>query len=53
VPARRGPADVTLQKMPIAEIKRVSASGSDCSYIIYYFDFATQAALWGVSLKTS
>lgn len=27
--------------------------GYDCSYTIYYFDFATQAALWGVSLKTS
>ena len=27
--------------------------GSDCSYTIYYFDFATQAALWGVTLKTS
>jgi hypothetical protein len=33
--------------------KTHTGRGSDCSYTIYYFDFATQAALWGVSLKTS
>ena len=27
--------------------------GSDCSATIYYFDFATQAAVWGVTLKKS
>jgi len=33
--------------------KTYTGRGPDCSYTIYYFDFATQAALWGVTLKTS
>jgi hypothetical protein len=28
-------------------------NGNDCSCTIYYFDFASQAAVWGVSLKTN
>jgi hypothetical protein len=33
--------------------KTYTYRGSDCSYTIYYFDFSTQAAVWGVTLKTS
>lgn len=34
--------------------KTCTVRGPDCSYTIYYYSgFATQAALWGVTLKTS
>jgi hypothetical protein len=33
--------------------KTYAGRGSACSSTIYYFDFATQAAVWGVTLKTS
>ncbi|MGD0705075.1 MAG: hypothetical protein ABSA02_34955 [Trebonia sp.] len=33
--------------------KTYTFRGADCSHTIYYFDFAAQAAVWGVVLKTS
>lgn len=33
--------------------KTYTQRGNDCSCTIYYFDFAAQAGLWGVSLKKS
>lgn len=35
------------------ECVNYSSRGDNCSHTIYYFDFQTQAALWGVTLKTS
>lgn len=33
--------------------KTYPSRGSSCSHTVYYFDFLSQAAVWGVKLKTS